>query len=292
MNIRKFLIRWPALTLALIVVQIVSGIVTNQLFAAGATELFPDAQPEWLEIFIIAAVEAAAFYYLLTRMRLTRSLQILLLFMFYWGSKYFQMEIESAFFLNIWQSEPLMSWPAWIYIFICTALIGLLYCPLAVYIAGTQTVDHATKVFLLPAWQPALIIALIYVPIYFIAGMLLAVPLAGSAFAGTYENLHPPVWLPIFQFGRGLLWAVILWPVIAHHTPAKDGRVTLAVTLSIFTGIQMLLPNPYMETQLRYAHMAEIMVSMAVFGWLTAWLFQRHSGRKQNVTQCNAAVIN
>jgi hypothetical protein len=115
----------------------------------------------------------------------------------------------------------------------------------------------------------------VYVLIYFVAGMVLAIPLAGPAFAATYGNLQLPAWLVLFQFVRGLLWAGILWLLIGNHRPERDSRITAAVVLGIISSFQLLQPNPYMEDQLRAAHLTEVLVSMTLFGWLAAWIFRR-----------------
>ena len=194
------------------------------------------------------------------------------MFAFYWGTKYLQMLIEAAFFLNIWQTEPLMSWPELAFSAFYGTATAMLFAPVAVWIAAVKPTE-ATQPVLIPPLFPALAIGAVYVPIYFGAGFLIAVPLAGAAFAGTYENLQLPAWLPLFQFARGMLWAGILWLVIGNHGTHRDSRVSTGVALGIISSFQLLLPNPYMAEQLRAAHLAEVLVSMTAFGWLSAWIF-------------------
>lgn len=138
-----------------------------------------------------------------------------------------------------------------------------------------------------PPYTSALKIGVLYVPIYFLAVLVLAIPLAGPAFDATYKGLQLPAWVPLFQFGRGLLWAALLWLVIGNHTRERDSRITAAVALGLLSSFQLLLPNPYMADQLRSAHLTEILVSMTLFGWLAAQILRR-SPRGYEMMDANA----
>lgn len=271
----KITTRWLALFAALVISQVICGVITEALFSDISSELTNNTQVDWLAFFLVAAAEVSVMYYLLSTIQTTRLNQTLILFAFYWGTKFLQMLIEAAFYLNIWQTKPIMSWSEILFSAVFATLTCLLYCPIATFVAGTSTDEHCSPCFPLPEIKPALKVAALYVPIYFIAGMLLAIPLAGTSFQNTYENLQTPAWLPLFQFGRGLLWATIIWLLVGNHHHRKDSKITTAIGLSVFSGIQLLQPNPYMEENLRFAHMIEIMASMAIFGWLSAWIFER-----------------
>ncbi len=272
----KITIRWLALFVTLIVSQIIGGMTTELIFSDMSSELTNNTQVDWLALLLVAAAEVSVTYYLLSTIQTSRINQALIIFSFYWGTKILQMLIEAAFFLNIWQTEPIMTWPELLFSGVFATLTSLLYCPIATVIADTDLGEQRRPCFPLPEIKPALKVAALYVPIYFIAGMLLAIPLSGTSFDNTYENLQAPAWLPLYQFGRGLLWATIIWLLVGNHHHRKDAKITTAIGLGVFSGIQLLLPNPYMEGQLRFAHMIEIMVSMAIFGWLSAWIYERN----------------
>ncbi len=271
--------RWLGLMLALVAAQMIGGMISGGLLAHTLpASFFENADVDWRAILTTAALEAGAVYCLLTGLRVERRHQVWILFAFYWGTKFFQMWIEAAFFLNIWQGEPLMSWPELVFMACYGTLASVLFAPMAVWIARVQPVAPREPV-MLPRLVPALNIGAVYVPIYFLAGMLLAIPLAGPAFAGTYEHLQVPVWLPLFQFARGILWAGILWLLIGNHREERDSRVTAAVALGVISSFQLLQPNPYMAEQLRAAHLTEVLVSMTAFGWLAAWIFNKNISR-------------
>ena len=267
-------IRWLALSLVLVMAQLLSGMLAHALLGNTVPASFLSMPVDWQGILTIAGVEAAAVYCLLTGLRVGRRHQVWLLFAFYWGTKYLQMLIEAAFFLNVWQAEPVMSWPELAFSAVYGTVTAVLFAPIAVWIAAVRPADARPPV-LLPPLLPALAIGAVYVPVYFGAGFLIAVPLAGAAFAGTYENLQLPAWLPLFQFVRGMLWAGILWLVIGNHKSHRDSRVTAGLALGIVSSFQLLLANPYMAEQLRAAHLAEVLISMTAFGWLSAWIFNR-----------------
>jgi hypothetical protein len=263
-----------ALTLVLVIAQSLGGMLAYAWLADTVPASFLNNRVDWLGFYTVAVLEAGAVYCLLTGLQVGRRHQIWILFAFYWGTKFLQMLIEAAFFLNVWQAQPLMSWPELAFSGCYGTVTCLLFVPLAVWIANARPAETREPV-LLPPLVPSLKVGAAYVPIYFVAGMVLAMPLAGPAFAGTYENLQLPAWLPLFQFGRGLVWAGILWLVIGNHAPERDSRVTLAVALGIVASFQLLQPNPYMADPLRAAHLTEVLVSMTLFGWLAAWVFNK-----------------
>lgn len=267
--------RWLALCLALLVAQIIGGMLTHGLLAGTVPASFLNAKVGWLALVTTAALEAAAVYCLLTGLEVERRHQLWVLFAFYWGTKFFQMLIEAAFYLNVWQAQPLISWPELMYSACYGTAASLVFAPLAVWIANVKPQEPREPVAV-PPLAPALKIGGLYVPIYFIAGMVLAIPLAGPAFAATYQNLQLPAWLPLFQFARGMLWALILWLLVANHARQRDSRVTAAVALGVISSFQLLQPNPYMADQLRAAHLTEVLVSMSLFGWLAAWIYRRN----------------
>jgi hypothetical protein len=268
--------RWCGLILALLTAQTVGGMISGGLLADKVPAAFFNVEVDWLSIITVAAMEAAVVYRLLTGLRVGRKHQIWILFAFYWGTKFFQMWIEAAFFLNVWQTPSLMSWPELAFMLLYGTVSAALFAPLAVWIANVKP-EASYEPVILPPLVPALKVGAVYVPIYFVAGMVLAIPLAGPAFAATYEHLQVPVWLPLFQFARGLLWALILWLVIANHSTGRDSCVTAAVALGIVSSFQLLQPNPYMQDLLRAAHLVEVLVSMTLFGWLAAWIFKQKS---------------
>src|SRR5688572_14015530 len=164
--------RWLGLVLALIFAQTISGMISSGLLADSMPATFFNAGVDWLGIFTTAALEAAAVYCLLTGLQAGRKHQLWILFAFYWGTKFFQMWIEAVFFLNVWQTPPLMSWPELAFMLLYGTITAALFAPPAVWIASVKpTAPQRPIIF--PQLMPALKIGTIYVPIYFVAGMAL-----------------------------------------------------------------------------------------------------------------------
>lgn len=270
-------VRWAALGLVMVIANTIGGMLAHALLADTVSTAFLNTPIDWPALLMIAAAEAAAAYWLLTSLQVDRRHQVWILFVFYWGTKYFQMLIEAAFYLNIWQLPPVMSWPELAFSSLYGTVTSVLFCAAAVFIVNAGTAETRGPV-VLPRLMPVLVVGAVYVPIYFIAGMFIAVPLSGPAFAGTYENMQLPAWLPLFQFARGIVWAGILWFLVGNHRPGRDARITAAITLCIFSSVSLIQPNPYMQDALRFAHLVELMVSMAVLGWISAWIFNRGHG--------------
>ena len=205
------------------------------------------------------------------------------IFAIYWGTKNFLMQIEAWFYLNIWQVEPVMSTEFLLHFFWFGLLSSILFCLSAMLILKTNGREEVHTKVSFPQVIPFLKIAALYVPIYLLAGALLAIPLAGGAFSSTYESLNVPIWMPLFQFGRGLLWAWIIWWIVSSHSNKHDPRVTTAFCICIFSTVQLLHPNPFMLDQLRYAHLVEMSISMSLYGWLAASIYMRSSKRYKDV---------
>lgn len=272
-------LRWLLLSLALVISQFIA----SSLLSNPEPEVFANLEPNFLSFVLVSACEAAALLLLYSRLAVLKSpsmlRQFLLIFAIYWGTKSVQMQIEAWFFLNIWQTEPIMSSAFLLHSFWFGLLSSLLFCLSAIFILKTNSNEETQNNTSLPNAIPFLKTAALYVPIYLLAGALLAIPLAGSAFSSTYEDLYVPIWMPIFQFARGLLWALIIWWIVGFHSNKYDPRVTTAFCICLFSTIQLLHPNPFMLDQLRYAHLVEMSISMSLYGWLGASLYMRDLNR-------------
>lgn len=158
---------------------------------------------------------------------------------------------------------------------LCSWLAPLTYGRLP----GRSEENKAASWLTMPAFQWAWKLALagiVYVVIYFAFGALVAVPLAGDAFKQYYGDIKLPWWMPVFQFGRGIVWALTALPVLFMW---KGGRIQAALIVgamfAIFIGIALLTPNPYMIDGMRHAHLVELLSSnfinglalVAILGW-------------------------
>jgi hypothetical protein len=99
----------------------------------------------------------------------------------------------------------------------------------------------------------------------------------GSFVAGMRQNWVNTPWLFPLQFGRGILWALFLVPLIRRfgRSPAETG-----FAMALFSAVwclQLLFPNPYMPAEIRWSHLVETLGSNLIFGFGVGWLLS-HPG--------------
>jgi len=188
--------------------------------------------------------------------------------------------MEAALYFNLWMTPAMMSWDELAFATVHGFLSSVFFCIAAVWLHNSEYCNQR-PFRLLPPLRSAMLISGLYVVIYLIAGMYIAIPLGGEAFQATYANLSVPAWMPLVQLLRGMLWALIIWFFVAHHTTAESSKMATAIALSLISSIQLIHPNSLMDTPLRLAHFVEMTVSMAAFGWLAAWIYERYLARSE-----------
>ncbi len=250
------------------------------LVVGSFVRLADQGQPavDFAPLLVISILETAAVVWLISSLRLTGIKLLLVKFMVFQGVKVFLMMIELAFFLNVWASPPLISLDRVLALELHGLLMALLFCPMAILVLKQwrSTEQHHAAIF--PVVNRKLIIRILAVGVlysgcYWLVGSFLLIPLAGESFMFTYGHLQVPVWMPLFQVGRGLIWALIVL-LLVNHLDVRGATLYLGVGVILATlgGAQLLSPNPYMLDHLRYAHMLEIAVSMMLFGVLASWI--------------------
>lgn len=280
-DIRKFdtrkLIKWPTLIIGYVFCQFISNEITSVVLGTLAeTQSNTAPAVDWPNLILIIIAESMALIFITQHSRLSGFRLLAVLTLVYAGTKVFMMQIEAAFFLNIWPSEPLLSLHSVMFFTVQGVIGALLFCSIVIGLCSKWKTPSGTisagnvRIGIIPLLK----IAIIYVPIYFLAGLFLAMPLGGEAFKETYATLTVPTWLPLFQLGRGFLWALILWALL-DMTDEHYLRPVAAAAMAVFGAVQLLYPNPYMAEQLRAAHLIEVSVSMAIFGWLAAGIYAR-----------------
>lgn len=228
----------------------------------------------------VSVLEVAVVMWLISYSNLAGIKLLLVMFIVFHGVKIFLMMIELAFFLNIWATPPMISLERVFALELHGLLMALLFCPVAILMLKKWKAIGQNLSSVFPAFNRDLIIrvfvvGVLYSVCYWIAGSFLLIPLAGESFIFTYGHLQLPVWMPLFQVGRGILWALIVL-LLVRHLRLEGIALYLGVgsTLAILGGAQLLVPNPYMLDHLRYAHMVEIAVSMGVFGSIASWILR------------------
>ncbi len=235
-------------------------------------------------LLVVSALETAAVVWLISRLHLTGFQLLVITLIVFHGAKMFLMMIELAFFLNIWASPAMISLERVVALELHGLLMASLFCPMAIMVmskwkSSMQNSPSALR-SLFPEINRKLMmrilgVSILYSACYWLAGSYVLIPLAGESFVFTYGNLQVPTWMPLFQVGRGLLWALIVL-LLVRHLRVQGTRlyISVGVVLTILGGAQLLAPNPYMLDHLRYMHIVEIVVSMVVFGFIASWILR------------------
>ena len=172
-------------------------------------------------------------------------------------------------------------------------ILSVLLGPLAVWILGRW--GHPSAAVSQPAAIPAgswmwklAAIGVCYVALYLTFGYFVAWQNPalsdyyggtdpGSFVAGMRQNWVNTPWIFPLQFGRGILWALFLVPLIRRfrRSPAETG-----FAMALFSAVwclQLLFPNPYMPAEIRRSHLVETLGSNLIFGFGVGWLLS-HPG--------------
>ncbi|MDW7691306.1 hypothetical protein R9C00_18860 [Flammeovirgaceae bacterium SG7u.111] len=87
--------------------------------------------------------------------------------------------------------------------------------------------------------------------------------------------------LYFLQVIRGAIWTIIgmlLFNMLKSHVTIK--AILIALTFSLFMGLQLLIPNPFMPTPVRHAHLLELLPSNFIWGIVLVWFALRPSKKK------------
>lgn len=132
-------------------------------------------------------------------------------------------------------------------------------------------------------------LAVIYLFIYFLFGLVVAKPLAGPAFDEYYGDLQLPLWILPFQLVRGLIWALLTVPIIKMMNGSRwEITLGVALLLSVLISSLVIPPNEFMPAPIRLAHFVELFSSMFVFGLADAWILTFH---RQHTTQHDKKIV-
>lgn len=208
----------------------------------------------------------------------------------YYGSFTLLTQIETWYFLN----EITMTPGLLPRLFIMGLPIALIYIPIAIMICGkwrkgdtdTDNIKLAT-----PYKQLLLkfgVIAIIYLIIYWLAGYFIAWQnpelraFYGSPgeitpfFTHTYNTFIVSPGIMILQLARGILFAVIVLPIIIASKLKPWQTALLVASLFAIPHLVHINPNPLMPlASVRLSHMVETATSTFVFGLIIVWLLHR-----------------
>ncbi|MHA1547506.1 MAG: hypothetical protein ACTSYE_01100 [Alphaproteobacteria bacterium] len=230
-----------------------------------------------------SALEVVVLSYAIVRSRWSGWRLVGAIFFVFFGVKVFQTLIEAVVFL---QELADIIPPELTPILLAQGLITTaLFSPLAVVTLGKMTRDDEIQPtnsrLVMPwtewSWKLA-VIAVIYVAVYLSFGALVFRSLVGDAvFQEYYGDLQLPAWFIPFQLLRGLIWVVLVLPVIRMMKGSRgEAGVAVALLLSVLISAQLFVPGDIMPDTIRLAHFVEVFSSQFVFGWIVVWLFHRH----------------
>jgi len=249
-------------------------------FDLPAADLSVSAAVFFQRLCLVAVIEVTALIWLIRALNLSRMHTAILVSAFYHITKHALMLLEAWFYLNAWNSPPILSTTE----LISLALMGLVnsvaVCAAAVLIFAKPTAPVRVFKASTRPYFIGFVGGCVYTVCYLIAGVLLQMFLPTEHFATAYANLAVPYWMPFLQLIRGAVWSLLIGWVIANLAPHCCGltksTVVIVPSLAGFATAQLLIPNAQMSNGLQYAHMVEIAVSMAVFGYCVCWLCHRY----------------
>jgi hypothetical protein len=273
-----FFVRFVALTAWHFLSLTIAALVVGSFISLADQ---PQAPVNFTALISVGVLETAVIVWMLSRLQLWGVPLLFVSILVFHGVKTFLMMIELVFFLNIWASPPVISVERVLALELLGLLMACLYCPMVILFLKKWRTPNVYPQQNFPTFSRWLLLKIIavsvlYTACYWMVGIYLLIPLAGESFGFTYGHLHVPMWMPLLQMARGLLWAFIVL-LLVTYLPERGARLYLSIglILAILGSVQLLSPNPYMLDHLRYAHIVEIWVSMMIFGGLAAWILQR-----------------
>ena len=286
MKAGRIVLRIVLLTFALCVCfALGSGIAMR-----GVVQSSPNEQANTaLTLLLVCFLETLGISYLILRSRWSGGRLVAAVFFIFYGVTTFMPQIESAVFLTRLPPGMLPR------LFLMGLLIAVPFSVLAVWILGKWNSAPAPDVGRLEMppseWAGKLaVIAIAYVVLYFTFGYFVAwrSPAVREYYGGSdpgnfvaqMQNvMRDTPWLIPFQIFRALCWVAIAVP-IARMLKGGRPEIALAVafTFAVVMNAQLLLPNPYMPTPVRMAHLTETASSNFLFGALVGWLLGADSG--------------
>jgi hypothetical protein len=128
-----------------------------------------------------------------------------------------------------------------------------------------------------------LLLAAIYVVLYFAAGYFIAWQSAAVRAYYTTHGASIPGLAPtvVLQFGRGILWAMISLLIVSQVKGSLMSRALLmALLFGVVTAAQLLYPNALMPWPVRRTHLIEVGSSEAAYGIIATYVLLAGAMRK------------
>jgi hypothetical protein len=140
------------------------------------------------------------------------------------------------------------------------------------------------------------LLAVVYVAVYLLAGYFIAyrnpdvLAYYNDTDPGSFAAQVSKIWATApwffgFQFARGILWVVVVMPLIAWLRGGRLEAALLTACLYTVWVVMLLAPNPYMPASVRMTHLVETTCSNLLFGALVGAVLARGAaGNRSRVT--------
>ncbi len=149
-----------------------------------------------------------------------------------------------------------------------------------------DTAPEAGPLPIMPLIRRIAALGAVYTAIYFLFGYFVAwqfedlrVFYSGSAedagFIGQLMNNELIIYP--FQFLRGMMFASFTLPLLSMLRDNKRAYLISVCLVYLTTAVVLVIPNPLFPDTVRWAHFAEMLSSMLVFGIITGYVLYRRS---------------
>jgi len=275
------------LTILLVVIGRIAFAVVGLRDAAQAA----DPTGTIIGLLIARALQTIVLSYVIIRSRWSGWRLVVTTFVVFYGIEVFLSLIEAVAFLQHFVDIiPAEEMPK---MFLHGAITTALFSPLAVLVhgkmKGTEASQEPNLRLVMPwtVWTRRLIlIAIIYMVIYFLFGIFVAMPLGGEAFQEYYGDLQLPAWIFPFQLLRGLIFTALALPVIRMMKGRWwEAGLAVALLFSVLMAAGLFVPQEFMPGRVRMAHFVEIFSSNFLFGWIVVWVLNRRHGSRRKISE-------
>lgn len=261
------------------------GIGRLVLMIVGLKDAAQAADPAgtMIGLFVARALQVIVLSYVIIRSRWNGWRLVVTTFVVFFGIEIFLNLLEEVVFSqNFVNIIPAGRVPE---MFLHGAITLALFSPLAVLVHGKMKGGEESQEpslrLVMPwmVWTRRLImIAVIYMVIYFLFSYFVAIPLAREAFEEYFHHVQTTNWMWIFPFQllRGLLFTAWAFPVIRMMKGRLwEAKLAVALLFSVIMAAGLLVPSDIMPDKMRMAHFVEVISSNFLFGWIVVWLLNR-----------------
>ena len=259
------------------IMWIIASLMINSIMAVTPAET-NNPGSALLLMWLCCVIEAAVIHYYVLHIRYEKLPRLVIIFIALFSIQFVFTQIESWYYIDQ-QTLPKE-------IVLSTVLSGLITSLAFSLYVGYRYPTSATRAIaprlkdLIPTL--AILGILVYPLIYFMAGYLIAwqweslrIYYTGSSEMSTFLQIMESNFsqgIVTFQVARGLLWTVIGFLILRSLRSLSWQYQGLILGL-LFSGLmsaQLLIPNPYMPTDIRMVHLLETGSSNLLWGYLMA----------------------